>query len=34
MRLETNGMSCRRMSEPPSVIRCVKETGTYRPCFQ
>ena len=28
MRFETNGMSCRRMSWPPSVICCVKDTGT------
>ncbi len=28
MRFDTNGMSCRRMSCPPAVICCVKDTGT------
>ena len=31
MRFDTKGMSCRRMSPPPSVLCWENETGTCRP---
>jgi hypothetical protein len=33
IRFETNGMSCRRISPPPSVYCSEKEPVAINPCF-